>query len=251
MTLQELKQSIKQEPFFECEDGVLYCADCLDILPQLPDKCIPLCLTDPPYGVNSGSGTRGKERSHKHDYDVIADSLEYVKSICVPAFIESLKKTQRGIITPGTLAMNYYPQPDSFGVIWQPATTGMQKWGRADSQPIFYYGRDPRVGKTIQFSSYRVTNNIGDIAFGHPCSKPLPLWLWLTEKGSLEGEIILDPFLGSGTTAVAAKRLGRKFIGIEISEDYCRIAVSRIQAEQKGISVKELKQGQGVLFEKK
>lgn len=42
MTLDSIKQSIKQEPYFECEDGLLYCADCMDILPQLPDKCIPL-----------------------------------------------------------------------------------------------------------------------------------------------------------------------------------------------------------------
>jgi site-specific DNA-methyltransferase (adenine-specific) len=64
---------------------------------------------------------------------------------------------------------------------------------------------------------------------GHPCPKPILLFKWLMTAASNEAAIILDPFLGSGTTAVAAKQLGRKFIGIEIEEKYCRIAVDRLR----------------------
>ena len=64
----------------------------------------------------------------------------------------------------------------------------------------------------------------------HPTQKPLDLMLWCIKQVDRAGdaETILDPFLGSGTTAVAAKKLGRHFLGFEISEEYCRIARERI-----------------------
>jgi len=65
--------------------------------------------------------------------------------------------------------------------------------------------------------------------YGHPMQKPILLIKRLVEMLSLEDMIVLDPFLGSGTTAVACKELGRKYIGIEISEEYCKIAENRIK----------------------
>ena len=64
--------------------------------------------------------------------------------------------------------------------------------------------------------------------FGHPCAKSLLLYTWIISKLTNENDIILDPFLGSGTTAVACKQLNRKYIGIEINPDYCRIAKERL-----------------------
>ncbi len=69
------------------------------------------------------------------------------------------------------------------------------------------------------------TAQTGEGDSGHPCTKPLPVFMWLV--GAIEGTI-LDPFLGSGTTAVAAKKLGRHFLGFEISPEYCEIARKRI-----------------------
>ena len=64
----------------------------------------------------------------------------------------------------------------------------------------------------------------------HPTVKPLALMEYLVKLVSREGAIVLDPFLGSGTTALAAKRLGRHFVGVELSEEYCAIARKRIGA---------------------
>ena len=72
----------------------------------------------------------------------------------------------------------------------------------------------------------RRSNNVHHRNY-HPTVKPLKLMSYLITLGSREGDIILDPFVGSGTTALACKLLNRKCIGIEISEDYCRIAVKR------------------------
>jgi site-specific DNA-methyltransferase (adenine-specific) len=75
---------------------------------------------------------------------------------------------------------------------------------------------------TISIMATRLTRN------GHPCPKPLQVWERLINRGTVKyGNLILDPFLGSGTTAVASKILGRKCIGIEISEKYCEIAAKR------------------------
>lgn len=63
---------------------------------------------------------------------------------------------------------------------------------------------------------------------GHPLPKPVALMEWLVTRLSRPGELVLDSFLGSGTTAVAAKKLGRHFLGFEISPEYCRIARERI-----------------------
>jgi len=63
---------------------------------------------------------------------------------------------------------------------------------------------------------------------GHPCPKPLEWMIWAMQLGSMEGEIVLDPFAGSGTTGRAAKDLRRKAILIEREEHYCEIAASRM-----------------------
>uniref|UniRef100_A0A6M3LE78 Putative methyltransferase n=1 Tax=viral metagenome TaxID=1070528 RepID=A0A6M3LE78_9ZZZZ len=91
--------------------------------------------------------------------------------------------------------------------------------------PIFYYGKDPRAGKNQMpdglYLKEAAPRN------GHPCAKPTNAWTWLTNKASLPNDLILDPFLGSGTTAYCAKKLNRKCIGIEIEEKYCEIAAKR------------------------
>lgn len=67
-------------------------------------------------------------------------------------------------------------------------------------------------------------------ANGHPCPKPLGWMTWLVELASNPWEIVLDPFMGSGTTGVACVKLGRRFIGIEIEPKYFDIACKRIEA---------------------
>jgi len=105
----------------------------------------------------------------------------------------------------------------------------MQKWGRTDSQPIFYYGRDPRLGKTISFCSFVLTERPEKTL--HPCAKPLAAWKKLLGKVSVEGETVLDPFAGSGTTGLAAKETNRKCVMIEINERFCEIIARRMSQE--------------------
>ena len=64
--------------------------------------------------------------------------------------------------------------------------------------------------------------------YGHPCPKPLDYSMWLISKFTKEGDTVLDPFMGSGTTMIAARKLGRKAVGIELSQKYCDIAIKRL-----------------------
>lgn len=228
--------------------NTVICGDSLDVMKDWPDGCVDLVLTDPPYGIGKMvSGTMSKGRLHKTQFDSFEDSEQYVKSACVPVIERCLEISERTIVTPGSRCLKYYPQWVSFGCFYSPATKGMQMWGGMDSQPIIYYGKPFDVGKRIHKCSYvlsgRPSCNL------HPCSKPLDAWKLILEKRSQKTDLILDPFCGSGTTCVAAKMLGRRYIGIDISEEYCKIARQRLRAVDTGVPVNEQRQGQLALFE--
>jgi DNA modification methylase len=82
----------------------------------------------------------------------------------------------------------------------------------------------------------------------HPTQKPLLLMEKIIADFSRSNDLILDPFCGSGTTCVAAKMLGRRYIGIDISEEYCQIARERLKAADTGVPIKEARKGQIPMF---
>jgi DNA modification methylase len=207
-------------------DATLYLGDCLEILPTL--GAVDAVVTDPPYGVNGGSGTMGVASSKTKYSASWEDSEHYLMQKIIPAFRLALEKSDRAIITPGSPCAFLYPRPADIGALYQPATTGMAKWGRETVQPVLFYGKDPRAGLTIQPKHYQNTEKASDDR--HPCAKPIGVATWMVARASSEGDSVLDPFMGSGTTGVACANLGRKFIGIEIEERYFDIACERIAA---------------------
>lgn len=221
-------------PYYEESGIVIYHGDCRKILPLLPEKSVDLLLTDPPYGVMLGEVDNGQCREkHQQPYTQFRDTPEYVSSVVVPAFSFALARAVRGIITPGNRNMWLYPPADDLGVWYNPAGTGRNKWGFLLAHVILYYGVDPRLGRSQTASSvWGANDSVATLKqLYHPCPKPLRFTKWLLQKGSLDGETVLDPFMGSGTTLVAAKQLGRKAIGIEIEGKYCAIAVNRLRQE--------------------
>ena len=218
--------------------------DCLELMKQLPDKCVDAVITDPPYGVLLGSVDNGQCREKgQQSYSEFEDTAEYVRESVVPSIVECLRISGRVIVTPGNRNAWLYPKPDDFGVWYNPAGTGIGKWGFILAHIILYYGKDPKAGRGSGASSaWALNDSVSETKNKlHPCPKPLKFASWLVTKGSTDGDTILDPFLGSGTTAVAAKKLGRHFLGMEISKTYCEIARERIA----------LVENQGVLFQSK
>lgn len=227
MNLQDAINAIKESGITGITNRVINC-DCLDLLKYIPDKSIDLCLTDPPYNAkNIGPNARA--------YDVGKMQLpetEY-KKFCKNWFREVKRISKNILFTPGISNTHYYSQP-TWQICWhKPAAVSFNRMGGFNAwEPIFFYGKMPK-GKHIG-QDYKLQNTLNltpGIQNDHPCPKPLPLWKWLVENFSLEGDIVFDPMLGSGTTVVAAKHLKRNFIGIEISEKYCRIASDRLRQE--------------------
>ena len=204
-------------------DCTLYLGDCREILPLLPK--VDAVVTDPPYGVNLG--VDGPTALGKTAYASFDDTPENVIAVCVPIIRWAIENVGRVVMTPGNRNCHDYPKPDEVGAIYNPAGAGFSRWGFTTSQPIYYYGKDPHGANKKPHSLQSVETADKN---GHPCPKPERLMRWLVARGSLAGDRILDPFMGSGTTGVACVKLGRKFIGIEIEPKYFDIACKRIAA---------------------
>ncbi len=189
-------------------------------------------ITDPPYGIEYSSGISNLARAKAVYTDAFEDSPAYIKNVVIPALELALALSDgRGIVTPGTPNLFLYPVPSVLGGFYQPATMGLNRWGRSNYNPVCFYGKDPRVGKTIQPTMIQVTEPAS--SSGHPCAKPIKAMEWIVSRGSMNAETVLDPFMGSGTTGVACMNLGRKFIGVEIEERYFNIACRRIEDAQR------------------
>ncbi len=209
-------------------EGVeLWLGDCRDVL-QLLGPHDALC-TDPPYGIEYSSGTSNRKRGKAVYSGVFEDTRQNIIDVVIPAVRASLELCGgRGVVTPGSPNLWLYPEPDALGGFYQPAALGMNKWGFANLNPVCFYGKDPRAGKDIQATVLKVTE--GPSSDEHPCAKPLGAMKWMVSRVSEARDLILDPFMGSGTTGVAAVILGRKFTGIELDEGYFDTACRRIEA---------------------
>lgn len=223
------------KPYYEEKGIVIYNGDARELLPRFP--MVDLVLTDPPYGVGL-EAKRAKQRGGGVSVRLggypIEDTPEYVQCVVVPLIEFMRPRARRIVLTPGTRNLWLYPPADDIGCFYSAAGTGMGKWGFTCMQPILYYGSDPflelSLGSRANSHGQTYPNDANQIE--HPCAKPIRMWRWLTARASATTDTILDPFMGSGTTLVAAKQLGRKAIGIEIEERYCEIAVKRLAQEQ-------------------
>jgi site-specific DNA-methyltransferase (adenine-specific) len=221
-------------------NATLYLGDCLELLRSMPDCLrVDAVITDPPYGVQftgkvakqrDGSLTKGED-----GYLGFEDTPEYIASVVVPAINLSMARSLRGAVTPGTKNMWLYPRPADVGTFYSAAGTGLTSWGFCCSQPILFYGKCPYLERSMGARANSMGQSYPNDAneSGHPCAKPLPQMRWLVNRVSMEGETVFDPFMGSGTTGVAAVQLGRKFLGIELNQRFYEVALERLTNAQR------------------
>lgn len=218
-------------PYYEHAGITIYYGDCRNMFGLFPDGSLDCIVADPPYGLGELSGTIAKARN-KNAYagKHFIDDEDYIRNHVAPVIKEYTAIAKgRALVTPGVPNMFCYPSPRAVGGFYQPAAAGMSPWGFAGYNPVLFYGKDPRDGKGQSNVMTKLTDKASDDR--HPCAKPMSAMLWMVNKGTLEGELLLDPFMGVGTTLVAAKALGRRAIGIEIEESYCEIAAKRLAQE--------------------
>ena len=197
-------------------------ADCLEFMKQMPDKCVDLVLTDPPYGVG-------------WNYDTYDDTPENLKKMIDKVMPEILRVSKRVLITTGHTNLFIYPKPKWILAWFIKSGAGMNSWGFTTWQPILAYGNDPYLENKLGLrpdSIEHIETTEKWLKEEHSCPKPIKFWKKLLLRGSVkETDIIFDPFNGSGTTTKAAQDLNRRFIGIDISEKYCEIARQRLRQQ--------------------
>jgi site-specific DNA-methyltransferase (adenine-specific) len=210
------------EPYYVDPCGItIYHGDCREILPTLGDGSVDALVTDPPYGIG------------KADWDNdVWGLLESVAHECARIIKDDAICFWFGSI-------GYLPK------VLEVTSAIPYRW-------LFtWYASNNMQHGTIGFSKFTIALVLGRgkvyrqmqdcrnvpipgtplASEGHPTAKPMALMRYLVNHACNEGQVILDPFMGSGTTLRAAKDLGRKAIGIEIEERYCEIAAKRLQQE--------------------
>ncbi len=208
------------------EGVTLYCGDCREVLPTLGK--VDAVVTDPPYGIGYNPQVHRLYNGKTNGRDLIAGDasepdLAFLFSLECPKIIWGAENFFRQIPHRGrwicwhkrspVTRPNSMPSGD-FELAWSDRKSGFYKYIR-----IVH-------GGVINADSEFGNNQARE----HPTQKPQSLMKWCVEQLPVDCYTILDPFMGSGTTGVAAVKLGRKFIGIEIEPKYFDIACRRIQA---------------------
>ncbi len=203
------------KPYYDQEGIVIYHGDCRDILPHL--EPVDLVLTDPPYGIDYQSARRTE---HQRKDKIVGDKEFPVWLFDLLHPLNALFVWCRWDI------LSIMPKPKSF-IVWDKGRHSMgdleHEFGRQWEAIAFYPGIEHKfIRRPIDIIKAAC---VPPYKLNHPNEKPVSVLLPLIKCHSGN---ILDPFMGSGTTLVAAKQLGRKCIGIEIEEKYCEIAVKRL-----------------------
>jgi len=227
--------------------------DCLAILRSMPDRSVDHVITDPPYDARTHKAGNAMRMTSNgvadltipfaplEDFNIIAECLRVSRRWCL--FFCSF------------LDVHKYEQVDP--AAW--VRCGI--WDRPDGAPQFTGDRPAQGGEGIAIlhapgkKRWNGGGKRGIWRHGveredreHPTQKPIKLMLELLRDFTDPGETILDPFAGSGTTGVAALRLGRSFVGCELDPKFHAFATERLAAEASGNTLDGMRAGQGVLF---
>jgi DNA modification methylase len=212
------------KPYYQDSACTIYHGDCREILPSLPE--VDLVLTDPPYGIQYDTGYRIPGVTPWSgqiycDEDTSARDAALSMLEGVPMLVFGSRKCNPPV---GTRMVLVWDKGAALGMgaldlPWKPSSeeiyvVGSGFTGSRDESNVIYAHPTQAMAKNGRV---------------HPNEKPIKLIQKLLHKCPVG--IILDPFMGSGTTLRAAKDLGRKAIGIEIEEKYCEIAVKRLAQE--------------------
>jgi DNA modification methylase len=210
------------EPYYSQDGITLYCAKAEEVVPRIIEK-VDLILTDPPYGINHPTNYqergRGKLAKCKNYEPVVGDDVPFD-----PTWLIEYRK-------PTCLwGANYYANK-------LPNTSGWLVWDKERPDTLdqstceLAWTNFVKGVRRFRWMWNGMLRDGSDVLV-HPTQKPVALMQWVLKLRWTPVGTVLDPYMGSGTTLVAAKRLGRRAIGIEMSEAYCEIAVQRLSQKE-------------------
>jgi site-specific DNA-methyltransferase (adenine-specific) len=214
-------------------------ADCLDILKQLPDKCVDLVLTDPPYGIKMSKNTNIVSSNAKKGFyeKEIHQTKEWDNKRPEKIFFDEMMRVSKNQIIFGG---NYFAdmlKPSRGWIVWDKKEHETQGKNFADCE-LAWTSFDKNIKKyTFGWIGLDYINNRKDEIKIHPTQKPLAIMEKCLADFSNEGDLVLDCFSGSGTTALACHNLKRRFICIEKDKDYYEASVKRLADAQKQLTL--------------
>ena len=204
---------------FQLGQHRLLCGDSTsaeDVARVMGGEKAALCLTDPPYGIG--------ENYASHD-----DTPAELQRLIDGFFPLARSVSERVLLTSGNSNQRLYPKPDWTLCWFVSAGTGRNRWGFTCWQPVLAYGRDPYLAEGLGSRPDALAKTeSADNSLGHPCPKPVGVWAWFVERGSAhDGDVVYEPFSGSGTTLIACEQLNRRCYAIEIEPAYVQVAIDR------------------------
>jgi DNA modification methylase len=198
-------------------NATLYLGDCRDILPTLPK--VDAVITDPPYGIgadtHAGPESSGWKQYGEGGWDNERPPREVFDLIAVAGKV--------AIVWGGNYFADLLP-PTMQWLVWD---KGQRDFSLADCE--FAWSSQKRAARIFTYSRGAALQDGKE----HPTQKPVALMEWCIAQAANKPKAILDPFMGSGTTGVAAMNLQRQFIGIEREPKYFDIACRRIEDAQR------------------
>lgn len=220
------------------EDLQLLFGDCLERMKEIPDESVDLCVSDIPYKLTGGG--KGDGVNSKRPKGILSDNSQLME---VPNFEDWLPELYR-VMKNGThiyLMCNFKNLNDLMNKTNKVGFkhVNLLVWEKNNCTPSQFYMKNCEYTLLLRKGSSKYINDIGgsktvhkfDNIIGnkvHPTEKPVELMEFYVKNSSDVGDVILDMFMGSGTTGIACSNTNRKFIGIEIDEEYFNIAQDRI-----------------------
>lgn len=228
----------------------IICGDCIEVMKQIPYNSVDLVVTSPPYnlknstgnGMKDGRGGKWANAALQNGYSHYDDNMPHDKYVAWQRksleemmrlikdtgaiFYNHKRRVQNGLLQDRQDIVNGFPVRQI--IIWQ--RKGGLNFNRGYFLPtyeVIYLIAKPKFKLVPKANAYGdVWEFTQEMNNPHPAAFPVDLIERII--GSTDAQIVLDPFMGSGTTALAAKNLKRKYIGIDISPDYCEMAIKRI-----------------------
>ena len=220
----------------------IICADCMDILPLLPDKCVDLVLTDVPYKMDfvHGMGIR----KHRPNYNKISAyganaDLDFADffDLCV----KKMSKINFFTFCDKTTKFEFLKLAEKYGYGYReipfcktsPTPFENNQWLNDVEWGIHIFHKAPVYGDYKTKRGWFLVDNLREPDIKHPTPKRIAVIEKLLLNMSITNQIVLDPFAGSGTTAVACHKWNRRFICIEKDPEYATASIKRLEQAQR------------------